>query len=129
LSQAAGAVSLRGFIGPVWQIPIPASRIAVAPPAVAYCLADRAVALLNLGRISEAARDARRSLTAARELGFPAGEVSALGVLSLAAVDAGDLDGAVQLARQAGQVPGDIPGWVARIRSICVTIALTEAGT
>ena len=96
--------------------------------AVAYCLADRAVALLNLGRISEAAQDGRRALAAARELGFPAGEVSALCVLSLAAVDAGDLDGAVHLARQAGQVPGDIPGWVARDRSGCVTIALTEAG-
>ena len=96
--------------------------------AVAYCLADRAVALLNLGRVSEAAQDGRRSLAAARELGFPAGEASALGVLSLAAVDAGDLDGAVHLARQAGQIPGDIPGWVARMRSGCVTIALTEAG-
>jgi predicted ATPase/DNA-binding CsgD family transcriptional regulator/transcriptional regulator with XRE-family HTH domain len=96
--------------------------------ALAYCLAGRAVALLNLSRISEAAQDARRSLAAARELGFPAGEVSALGVLGVAAVDAGDLDGAVQLARQAGQVPGDIPGWVARNRSECVTIALTEAG-
>ena len=96
--------------------------------AVAYCLADRAVALLNLDRVSEAAQDARRALAAARELGFPAGEVSALGMLGLAAVDAGDLDGAVQLAWQAGQVPGDIPGWVARMRSIYVTIALTEAG-
>ena len=96
--------------------------------AVAYCLADRAVALLNLGRISEAAQDGRRALAVARELGFAAGEVNALGALSVAAVDAGDLDGAVQLARQAGQVPGDIPGWVARTRSIYLTIALTETG-
>ncbi len=97
-------------------------------PAAAYCLADRAVALLNLGRISEAAQDARRSLAAARELGDPAGEAAALAALGLAAVDAGDLDGAVHLARQAGQVLGDLPGWVARGRSISVTIALTEAG-
>jgi predicted ATPase/DNA-binding CsgD family transcriptional regulator len=77
---------------------------------VVYCLVGRSVALLNLGRISEAAQDAHLSLSLARELGYPAGEVSALAMLGFAAVDAGDLDGAVQLARQAGQIPGDIPG-------------------
>ena len=95
---------------------------------VVYCLVGRSVALLNLGRISEAAQDAHRSLSLARELGYPAGEVSALAMLGFAAVDAGDLDGAVRLARQAGQIPGDIPGWIARMRSDCVTVALTEAG-
>jgi non-specific serine/threonine protein kinase len=95
---------------------------------VVYCLVGRSVALLNLGRISEAAQDAHRSLSLARELGYPAGEVSALAMLGFAAVDAGDLDGAVQLARQARQIPGDIPGWIARMRSDCVTVALTEAG-
>ncbi len=35
--------------------------------------------------------------------------------------------GAVHLARQAGQVPGDIPGWIARMPSIFLTMALTEA--
>ena len=94
---------------------------------VVYCLVGRSVALLNLGRISEAAQDAHRSLSLARELGYPAGEVSALAMLGFAAVDAGDLDGAVQLARQARQIPGDIPGWIARMRSDCVTVALTEA--
>ena len=96
--------------------------------AVAYCLAGRTLALLNLGRVPEAAEDGRRSLAAARELGCPAGEAAALAVLSLAAVHAGDPGGAVQLARQAGQIPGDIPGWVARMRSSCLTIALTAAG-
>ena len=95
---------------------------------VVYCLVGRSVALLNLGRVSEAAQDAHRSLSLARELGYPAGEVSALAMLGFAAVDAGDLDGAVQLARQARQIPGDIPGWIARMRSDCVTVALTEAG-
>ena len=95
---------------------------------VVYCLVGRSVALLNLGRISEAAQDAHRSLSLAQELGYPAGEVSALAMLGFAAVDAGDLDGAVQLARQARQIPGDIPGWIARMRSDCVTVALTEAG-
>ena len=95
---------------------------------VVYCLVGRSVALLNLGRISEAAQDGRRSLSLARELGYPAGEVGALAMLGFAAVDAGDLDGAVQLARQAEQIPGDIPGWIARMRNDCVTVALTEAG-
>jgi non-specific serine/threonine protein kinase len=97
-------------------------------PAVAYCLAGRTLALLNLGRVAEAGDDARRSLAAARELGCPAGEAAALAVLSLSAVHAGDPAGAVRLARQAAQIPGDITGWVARLRSACLTIALTEAG-
>jgi predicted ATPase/DNA-binding CsgD family transcriptional regulator len=125
--MAVDLFDLAGALGHFTAV-IDAMRDRRPYPAVAYCLADRAITLLNLGRVSEAAQDARRSLAAARELGYPAGEVSALGALSLAAVDAGDLDGAVQLARQAGQVPGDIPGWVARMRSIYVTIALTEAG-
>jgi predicted ATPase/DNA-binding CsgD family transcriptional regulator len=126
-SMAVDLFDLAGALGHFTAV-IDAMRDQRPYRAVAYCLADRAVTLLNLDRISEAAQDGRRALAAARELGFPAAEVSALGVLSLAAVDAGDLDGAVQLARQAGQVPGDIPGWVARDRSGCVTIALTEAG-
>ena len=97
-------------------------------PAVAHCLAGRTLALLNLGRVAEASDDARRSLTLARELGSPAGEAAALAVLSLAAAHAGDPGGAVQLARRAGQIPGDITGWVARLRSACLTITLTEAG-
>jgi predicted ATPase len=121
--MAVDLFDLAGALGHFTAV-IDAMRDRRPYPAVAYCLADRAITLLNLGRVSEAAQDARRSLAAARELGYPAGEVSALGVLSLAAVDAGDLDGAVQLARQAGQVPGDIPGWVARMRSIYVTIEI-----
>ena len=96
--------------------------------AVAYCLAGRSIALMNLGRVSEAAEDARRSLASARELGDPAGEACALAVLGLAAFYADDPGGAVQLARQAGQVEGDIPGWVARMCSYFLTTALTEAG-
>jgi predicted ATPase/DNA-binding CsgD family transcriptional regulator len=96
--------------------------------AVGYCLRGRSLAMLNLGRVSEAAEDGRRALAAARELGDPAGEASALGILSIAAVYADDPDAAVHLARQAGQIPGDIPGWAAWFRSYSLTIALTEAG-
>jgi non-specific serine/threonine protein kinase len=95
---------------------------------VAYCLAGRSIALMNLGRVAEAAGDARRSLAAARELGDPADQACALAVLALAAVFADDPGGAVQLAGQAGQVAGDIPGWVSRMCSYFLTVALTEAG-
>ena len=71
--------------------------------------------LSNLGRIAEAADDGRRSLALARELGYPAGEALALvGPRASPPMYAGDLDGAVQLARQAEQIPADIPGWIAR---------------
>ncbi|HEV3295555.1 MAG TPA: AAA family ATPase, partial [Streptosporangiaceae bacterium] len=45
------------------------------PPsrALADCLAGRSWVLSNLGQLAEAARDGRRSLALARELGYPAG--------------------------------------------------------
>ena len=96
--------------------------------ALADCLRGRSVTLTNLGRLAEAARDGRRSLALARELGYPAGEALALAGLSIAAYDGDDLDSAVQLARQAGQITADIPGWIARLRSYFLTEVLTAAG-
>ena len=46
----------------------------------------------------------------------------------MAALFAGDLDGAVRLARQAEQIAAGIPGWIARLCSIILTDALIEAG-
>ena len=83
--------------------------------ALAHCLAGRSVMLSNLGRLAEAVGDGRRSLALARELGYPAGEAFALGSLGIAAYEAGDLDGAVQLAGEAEQIAADIPGWLARM--------------
>ena len=109
-----------------------ALRDAVADRGPSRALADglmgRSWILVSLGRTAEAAEDGRRSLALARELGYPAGEAQALLDLSLAAEAAGDLDGAVQLARQAGQIPADIPGWKARVCSDILTDALTAAG-
>jgi predicted ATPase/DNA-binding CsgD family transcriptional regulator len=96
--------------------------------ALVDCLRGRSAALANLGRAAEAADDARRSLALARELGYPAGEALALGHLAVAVYRAGDLDSAVQLARQVEQTPADVPGWVARLHSDFLTIMLTEAG-
>ena len=59
-----------------------------------------------MGRADEAADEGRRALAMAREIGYPAGEVLALGSLGVAAGSSDDLDGAVQLARQATQVTG-----------------------
>ena len=57
------------------------------PPSLvlAGCLAGRSVTLANLGRISEAVDDGRRSLALARQLGDPGAEVLALVNLSIAA--------------------------------------------
>jgi predicted ATPase/DNA-binding CsgD family transcriptional regulator/DNA-binding XRE family transcriptional regulator len=96
--------------------------------ALADCLAGRSKALVTLGRMAEAAQDGRGSLAMARELGYPAAEALALMALSEAALNGGDLGAALQLARQAAQVPADVPGWIARLRSLTLSDALLEAG-
>jgi DNA-binding CsgD family transcriptional regulator len=104
--------------------------LADRPPSrvLADCLSGRSGALANLGRIDEAAGDARRALAVARELGYPAGEAMALVDLAAAAFYADDFDAAVRLAQQAEEIPADIPGWIARSGSNIVTGALTLAG-
>ena len=87
-----------------------------------------ALAHHHLGRVDEAATQARRSLAMARELGYPAREAQALTELSNAVSQAGDIDGAVQLARQAGQITADIPGWISRVSRQFLTACLTDAG-
>ena len=96
--------------------------------ALADCLAGRSLTLANLSRLPEAADDGRRSLALARELGYPAGEALALESLSITACYAGDVDDAARLARQAGQLPADIPGWIARDCGSTLTMMLMEAG-
>jgi predicted ATPase/class 3 adenylate cyclase len=91
-------------------------------------LADRAIGLLNLGRPGEAAEDARRALAMAREIGYRAGEINALGPLSGAAQSSGDLAGAVRLARQAAQITSGVPGVFVRWCSPILTGALIVIG-
>jgi DNA-binding CsgD family transcriptional regulator len=81
-----------------------------------------------MGRAAEAAREARRALTLARELRHPVGELLALAELSLGAYYAGDHDEAVRLARQAGQITAGTPGHAARGCSSVLTIVLAGAG-
>jgi DNA-binding CsgD family transcriptional regulator/tetratricopeptide (TPR) repeat protein len=97
-------------------------------PVLAASLGGRSVVLANLGRIAAAVDDGRRALTVARELGYPAGELEALAHLTITALYAGDLDGAVQLARQAQQITADIPGWLARDWDQILAGMLIEVG-
>jgi predicted ATPase/DNA-binding CsgD family transcriptional regulator/transcriptional regulator with XRE-family HTH domain len=96
-------------------------------PALAEALAGRSYALRDLGQFPEAAEDARRALAMAREVGHSFAEVVALLDLALAAAAAGDLDDAVRLARQARQVPGDIPASITRTCSVWLTEVLIQA--
>jgi DNA-binding CsgD family transcriptional regulator/tetratricopeptide (TPR) repeat protein len=97
-------------------------------PALADGLASRAIALALIGRHAEAAGEARQGLAVAREIAYPLGQVLALEGLTFAAQYADDLDGAVQLARQAGQVTARIPGVMARWCSFVLAAALMDAG-
>jgi predicted ATPase len=96
-------------------------------PALADGLAGRAGALAIMGRHAEAADDARRALAVAREIAYPLGQVLALAHLAFAAAYAGDLDGAVRLARQAGQITAGVPGSIARWCGYVLACALMEA--
>jgi len=100
------------------------------PPSrvLADCLSWRSGILANLGRYAEAVDDGSRARALARQLDYPGGEAMALVSLAIAAHYTGDFDATVQLARQAGQVPADIPGWIARLASGILTFALIRAG-
>jgi hypothetical protein len=90
-------------------------------------LAGRSVALRNMGRLAEAA-DARQALVLVRQAGYPAGEVMALGELSLVASYLDDHHHAVRLARQAEQITAGVPGWMARVSNYALTAVLIAAG-
>jgi hypothetical protein len=84
---------------PIWMRS-PRNAVAGRGPsrALADALPGRSAALRELGRIGEAAEDARRALAVAREVGYPAGELLALADLSFAASGVGDHGEAVRLA-------------------------------
>jgi DNA-binding CsgD family transcriptional regulator len=96
--------------------------------ALADGLYRRGVALENMGRFAEAAGESRRALAVARQIGYPAGEAQALMRLGYAALNSGDRDSAVQLARQAAQITVGVPGVIARWCSYSLTVVLIGAG-
>jgi predicted ATPase/DNA-binding CsgD family transcriptional regulator len=93
-------------------------------PQLARCLSGRAATLLSIGRIGEAADDARRALALAREDNRPLAEALALAILSLVACVVGDREGAVQLARQAEQIAADRHGPTTRVCGHALTTVL-----
>jgi predicted ATPase/DNA-binding CsgD family transcriptional regulator len=95
-------------------------------PLLARCLSGRAATLLGMGRIGEAAGDARRSLALARDGDYPAAEALGLSVLSLIACIGGDRVGAVQLARQAERISVGLRGSTARVCCHTLTTVLIE---
>ncbi len=98
------------------------------PVLLPICLDARSATLLQMGRVDEADADGRRSLDLARAVGIPGLEAMALVCLSGAAWHRGDRDGALRLARQAQQIPGEIAGALRRALSQIVTMVLTDAG-
>jgi predicted ATPase/DNA-binding CsgD family transcriptional regulator len=97
-------------------------------PLLARCLSGRSAALLGMGRIAEAAGDARRSVALARECDHADAEAMALAVLSLVASVGGDRIGAVQLARQAERISAGQHGPTARACGHTLTAVLLEVG-
>jgi non-specific serine/threonine protein kinase len=97
-------------------------------PLLARCLNGRAATLLGMGRIGEAAGDARRSLALARDGDYPGAEALALSLLSLVACIGGDRVGAVQLARQAERLSAGLRGSTARVCGHTLTTVLIEVG-
>ena len=97
-------------------------------PLLARCLSGRSATLLTMGRIADAAGDARRSLALARESDYPVAEALALAVLGLVACVTGDRNGAVQLARQAEQITAGRHGPMVRVCCHILTTVLIAAG-
>jgi tetratricopeptide (TPR) repeat protein len=91
--------------------------------ALVDCLGLQSGILANLGRVPEAAAASRRAVAMARQLGYRSGQVRPTAGLVIGAIYDGDLDEAVQLARQGMQIP-DIPGMDLR----CHGYLLAEAG-
>jgi predicted ATPase/DNA-binding CsgD family transcriptional regulator len=94
----------------------------------ALSLGGRAAALLQAGRVAEAADDARRTLAVAREIGSQGLEAVGLACLAMTTWQAGDRDGALRLVRQAQAIPEEFAGGLDRGLSGFVTTALIEAG-
>jgi DNA-binding CsgD family transcriptional regulator len=94
---------------------------------LADALAGRSITLLTMGRLAEGTEDGRRSLAAARELGYLAGEGMALQMLGSAAYYSGDNGGAIRLSRQQ-QLMAGLPGWIVRGCSHLMIMALIDAG-
>jgi predicted ATPase/DNA-binding CsgD family transcriptional regulator len=119
------------FLGALRHYALAIKAVADDPrsPTLADATSGRANCLLNLRRNAEAAEEAGRALGLARLIGYPAGEARALLTLSIAAQYAGDVDQALDWARQATRVdPRAIPGRLARQISHTLADILIDVG-
>ena len=100
-----------------------------ATPLLAELLAGRSRTLMYLGRMAEAASDARQALEVSRQVGYPAGEILALAQLSRTAHYAEDPVAALDWARQAQRVlaSGEY-GWTMRFTGPFIIEVLIESG-
>ena len=97
-------------------------------PLLARCLTGRSATLLGMGRIGEAASDARDALAIARDGDRPLTEALATSILSLIACIGGDHVGAVQLATRAERISAGLHGPTARVCAHSLTAVLIEVG-
>jgi predicted ATPase/DNA-binding CsgD family transcriptional regulator len=98
-------------------------------PLLVEVLAKRAGSLANLGRVPEAAEDARRALALARQIAYPAGQARALYWLAAATHYAGEPEEALGWVRQALRIdPARVPGSVVRRCIGGLTITLIATG-
>ena len=92
-------------------------------------LSGRSIALTHMARIPEGMEDARRAVTLARDIGYPAGEALALGGLATAAFYAEDADSALGWAEQAARIdPAGISGPIARWCNQVLMVIQMQAG-
>jgi predicted ATPase/class 3 adenylate cyclase/DNA-binding CsgD family transcriptional regulator len=96
--------------------------------ALAYALCGRSIVFATLGQFAEATEEGRRALDMARTLGYPDVQALALDDLAIVALNGADIDGGLQLIRQAEQIPADVPGWLTRVAGNLLTGALIETG-
>jgi predicted ATPase/DNA-binding CsgD family transcriptional regulator len=105
--------------------------LSAQPPTalLAELLAGRSRTQTYLGRIPEAAADARRALEVARQADYPAGEVLALAQLSRTAHYAGDAAAALDWAQRAQRIltSGEF-GWTLRFTGPFIIEVLLESG-
>ena len=95
-----------------------------APSLLARCLSGRSTTLLGMGRIAEAAGDARRALALVRDGDHPVAKARALAALSLVACAGGNRVGARQLASQAERILAGLHGPMARVCAHTLTTVL-----
>ncbi|HUC26077.1 MAG TPA: LuxR C-terminal-related transcriptional regulator, partial [Streptosporangiaceae bacterium] len=98
-------------------------------PELVEALTGRCSALRNVGRLEDAAADARTALDLARQLRYPSGEASAFRELSFVSIYDGQSEKAVEWARQIHGLDSNlIPAWRARRARAVLMFALVLGG-